>query len=79
MCQYGQSSGEAILDSARIGVVMQKVTDTELTTHLMMTADRLSTEQKYRQEIVNISNARAATCWIVQHEERCAPTKWDEA
>ena len=40
LSQYGQSSGEVMSDSVRIGAV-NRVTDTELTTHLVANAEKV--------------------------------------
>ena len=57
---YQNSAGETLSDSLRIGVVLNRVTDGELASHLIMNAERLTTWSLFRTEVINIARARAA-------------------
>ena len=40
---YEQASGEKISDGLRVGIVLNRVTDTELATHLLLNSERFQT------------------------------------
>ena len=57
---YEQASGEKISDGLRVGVVLNRATDTELATHLLLNSERFQTWALFRRELVDVSRARAA-------------------
>ena len=57
---YEQASGEKISDGLRVGIVLNRVTDTELATHLSLNSERFQTWALFRRELVDVSRARAA-------------------
>ena len=63
---YEQASGEKISDGLRVGIVLNRVTDTELATHLLLNSERLQTWALFRRELVDVSRARAAASGAYQ-------------
>ena len=63
---YEQASGEKISDGLRVGIVLNRVTDTELATHLLLNAERFQTWALFRREHVDVSRARAAASGAYQ-------------
>ena len=58
---HEQASGEKISDGLRVGIVLNRVTDTELATHLLLNSERFQTWALFRrQQFVDVSRARAA-------------------
>ena len=57
---YEQASGETISDGLRVGIVLNRVTNTELATHLLLNSERFQTWALFRRELVDVSRARAA-------------------
>ena len=47
---YEQASGEKISDGLRVGIVLNRVTDTELATHLLLNSERFQTWALFRRE-----------------------------
>ena len=62
---YEQASGEKISDGLREGIVLNRVTDTELATHLL-NSERFQTWVLFRRELVDVSRARAAASGAYQ-------------
>ena len=58
--QYQQNSGEVLSDAVRIGIVLNRLGDSDLTAHLLFNAARLGEWRTFRDEIVNVCKARAA-------------------
>ena len=58
---YEQASGEKISDGLRVVIVLNRVTDTELATHLLLNSERFQTWTLFRRELVDVSRARAAS------------------
>ena len=48
---YEQASGENISDGSRVGIVLNRVTDTELATHLLLNLERFQTWALFRREL----------------------------
>ena len=63
---YEQASGEKIPDGLRVGIVLNRVTDTELATHLLLNSERFQTWALFRRELVDVSRARAAASGACQ-------------
>ena len=63
---YEQASGEKISDGLRVGIVLNRVTDTELATHLLLNSERFQTWALFRRELVDVSRARAAASGAYQ-------------
>ena len=59
-----QASGEKISDGVCVRVFMNRVTDTELATHLWSNSERFQTWAFPRREVVDVSRAES--------EQRCA-------
>ena len=59
---YEQASG----DGLRVGIVLNRVTDTELATHLLLNSERFQTWALFRRELVDVSCARAAVSGAYQ-------------
>ena len=57
---YQASTNEVVSDNLRVGIVLNRIADHELASHLILNAERLSTWGLFRAEIVNIARARAA-------------------
>ena len=57
---YEQASGEKISDGLRVGIVLNRVTDTELATQLLLNSERFETWTIFRRELADVSRARAA-------------------
>merc|ERR1712194_785693 len=57
---YETSSGERVPESLRIGMVMNRISDNELATHLLLNSERLKTWAAFRKEVVDVAQARAA-------------------
>ena len=57
---YEQSAGEQVSESLRIGIVLNRIQDNELATHLLLNAERLKTWPAFRKELVDVARARAA-------------------
>ena len=60
---YEQASGEKITDGLRVGIVLNRVTDTELATHLWLNSERFQTWAFHRRELVDLLRAES--------EQRC--------
>jgi hypothetical protein len=56
---YQGAANEVLSDNLKIGIVLNRIADTELATHLVFHADRLNTWGLFRAEVVNIARARA--------------------
>ena len=63
---YEQASGEKISDGLRVGIVLNRVTDTELATHLLLNSERFQTWALFRRKLVDVSRARAAASGAYQ-------------
>ena len=63
---YEQASGEKISDGLHVGIVLNRVTDTELATHLLLNSERFQTWALFRRELVDISRTRAAASGAYQ-------------
>ena len=63
---YEQASMEKISDGLRVGIVLNRVTDTELATHLLLNSERFQTWALFRREIVDVSRGRAAAAGAYQ-------------
>ena len=63
---YEQASGEKMSDGLRVGIVLNRVTDTELATHMLLNSDRFQTWALFRRELVDVSRARAAASGAYQ-------------
>ena len=63
---YDQASGEKISDGLRVGIVLNRVTDTELATHLLWNSERFQTWALFRRELVDVLRARAAASGAYQ-------------
>ena len=63
---YEQASGEKISDGLRVGIVLNRVTDTELATHLLLNSERFQTWALFSRELVDVSRARAAASGAYQ-------------
>ena len=63
---YEQASGEKISDGLRVGIVLNRVSDTELATHLLLNSERFQTWALFRRELVDVSRARAAASGAYQ-------------
>ena len=63
---YELSSEEKISDGLRVGIVLNRVTDTELATHLLLNSERFLTWALFRRELVDVSRARAAASGAYQ-------------
>ena len=60
LSQYESSSNEIVSEALRIGIVLNRIQDSELSTHLMLNAERLKTWSAFRKEMVDVSRAKAA-------------------
>ena len=65
---YEQASGEKISDGLRVGIVLNRVTDTdtELATHLLLNSERFLAWALFRRELVDVSRGRAAASGAYQ-------------
>ena len=63
---YEKASGEKTSDGLRVGIVLTRVTDTELATHLLLNSERFQTWALFRRELVDVSRARAAASGAYQ-------------
>ena len=63
---YEQASGEKISAGLRVEIVLNRVTDTELATHLLLNSERFQTWALFRRELVDVSRARAAASGVYQ-------------
>ena len=63
---YEQASGEKISDGLCVGIVLNRVTDTELATQLLLNSERFQTWALLRREFVDVSRARAAVSGAYQ-------------
>ena len=63
---YEQASGERISGGLRVRIVLNRVTDTELATHLLLNSERFQTWALFRRELVDVSRARAAASGAYQ-------------
>ena len=63
---YEQASGEKISDGLRVGIVLNRVTDTELATHLLLNSENSRRGPLFRGELVDVSRARAAASGAYQ-------------
>ena len=61
-----QASGEKISDALRVGILLNRVTDTELATHLLLNSERFLTWALFRRELADVSRARAAASGAYQ-------------
>ena len=59
LAPYEQASGK-ISDGLRVGIVLNRVTDTGLATHLLLNSERFQTWALFRRELVDVSRARGA-------------------
>ena len=57
---------------AYVGIVLNRVTDTELATHLLLNSERFQTWALFRRELVDVSRARAAASEAYQMRRRGA-------
>ena len=57
---FQNASGETVSSAMKVGMVLNRLPDNELATHLVLNAERLKEWSDFKSEIVNISKARAA-------------------
>ena len=57
---FQNASGEQVSSAMKVGMVLNRLPDSELATHLVLNAERLREWSDFKSEIVNISKARAA-------------------
>ena len=58
---YEQALGETISDGLRVGIVLNRVTHSELATHLLLNSERFQTWSLFRRELVDVSRAPGAS------------------
>eukprot|EP00971_Amphidinium_carterae_P119114 2359761-Amphidinium_carterae.1 len=58
---YESASGKKLDDEARIGIILLRLPDSPLKTHLLMRVDTLQAWADFRQEILSISRAMATS------------------
>ena len=80
---YEQASGEKISDGLRVGIVLNRVTDTEFATHSLLNSETFQTWTLFRQKLVDVSCARAAASGACQmrrgaNDSSTAPMEMDE-
>ena len=63
---HEQASGKKISDCLRVGIVLNRVTDAELATHLLLNSERFQTWALFRGELVDVSRASAAASGAYQ-------------
>ena len=68
---YDQAS---ISDGLRVGSVLNRVTDTELATHLLLNSERFQTWALFRRELLDVSRARAAASEHRWRSTHCSST-----
>lgn len=54
------NSGKTVPELFRIGMVMNRIQDNELATHLLLNSERLKTWAAFRKEVIHVAQARAA-------------------
>ena len=59
--QYQSNSNEVLSDAMRIGIVLNRLGDSDLTAHLLFNSARLTAWRAFRDEIINACKARAAS------------------
>ena len=76
---YEQASGEKISDGVRVGIVLNRVTDTELATHLLLNSERFQTwasfDESFWMSRVRGRQRRELTRWVVEPTTR-AQNRW---
>ena len=73
---------EQASDGLRVGIVLNRVTDTELATHLLLNSERFQTWALFRRELGHVSRARAAAAGAYQmrrgaNDSNAAPMEID--
>eukprot|EP00971_Amphidinium_carterae_P122217 2419924-Amphidinium_carterae.1 len=58
---YESASGKKLDDEARIGIILLRLPDSPIKTHLLMRVDTLQAWADFRQEILSISRAMATS------------------
>ena len=57
---FQNASAEQVSSGMKVGMVLNRLPDSELATHLVLNAERLKEWSDFKNEIVNVSKARAA-------------------
>ena len=58
---YEQASREKISDGLRVGIVLNRVTDTELATHLLLNSERFQKWAQNRRELVDVLACKSSS------------------
>ena len=67
--QYEQACGEAVSNSIKIGIVLQRLDESSLKQHLLLNAERLAKWPDFRMEVVNIRRAQQVVSGTAQAME----------
>jgi hypothetical protein len=66
---YEQACGEAVSNSIKIGIVLQRLDESALKQHLLLNAERLAKWPDFRMEVVNIRRAQQVVSNAAQSME----------
>jgi hypothetical protein len=66
---YEQACGEAVSNSIKIGIVLQRLDESALKQHLLLNAERLAKWPDFRAEVVNIRRAQQVVSGTAQAME----------
>ena len=58
LAQYERTSGEAVSDGMRIGIVLQRLEESSLKQHLLLNTERLTKWADFRAEMINVRRAQ---------------------
>ncbi len=66
---YEQACGEAVSNSIKVGIVLQRLGESALKQHLLLNAERLAKWPDFRMEVVNIRRAQQVVSNTAQNME----------